>query len=246
MSLISRIFVVLLLVWVSSSPAGLAQTVVNEPFEPEATDSFENLEEAHAAYLRNRAFQLERPDDPPEPINLPKPPGWLSALIDFLALFAPLFSIAFYVIVAGIILGVLYFVATEVLRLRFGTPSFNREADEHVIETYKVDANMARQLLEEADHLAQQGRYAEAVHLLLFRSIEDIQHRVEGGVPRSLTSREIGDMRHLPDAARLALKPIIRIVERSFFGAQTVDSHSWDSARAHYQEFAFGKEWATL
>ena len=99
-------------------------------------------------------------------------------------------------------------------------------------------------MLEEADALAHAGKFAEAVHLLLFRSIEDIQTRVETGVPRSLTAREIGRLGFLPDRARTALGPIIAIVERSFFGGRDVDQAGWQTARASYEDFAFGGEWS--
>ena len=81
------------------------------------------------------------------------------------------------------------------------------------------------------------------MHLLLFRSIEDIQTRIEIGVPRSLTAREIGKLGFLPDRARTALSPIIAIVERSFFGGRDVDESGWHTARASYEDFAFGEQW---
>ena len=242
---VSRIFGALLLVLAMAPTLVSAQSAHETPVETVSFDNFEGLEEAHAAYLENTTLQLERPEDPPEPIEPPPPPpNWLRGLFDFLGIFAPVFNVLFYVIIAGIAAGIVYFIVTEVIRLRFGGAETEDSTQEHVIQGYRVDANLARKLLEEADLLAQQGKFAEAVHLLLFRSIEDIQERLEGGVPRSLTAREIGNMHRLPDAARRALKPIITIVERSFFGAQSVDSSSWEAARAHYEEFAFGTGWA--
>jgi hypothetical protein len=117
------------------------------------------------------------------------------------------------------------------------------EGDDHLVDL-RPDAAAARSLLEEADALARQGRFAEAVHLLLFRSIEDIQERVDGGVPNSLTAREIAALGKLPARARRALAPIIQVVERSFFGGRAVEADGWQEARSSYEDFAFGEGWA--
>ena len=62
-------------------------------------------------------------------------------------------------------------------------------------------------------------------------------------MPRSLTAREIGSLGYLPGRARSALGPIIAIVERSFFGGRDVDESGWQTARASYEDFAFGEGW---
>ena len=63
--------------------------------------------------------------------------------------------------------------------------------------------------------------------------------RRAGGVPQSLTAREIERLGDLPERARAALSPIIRLVEKSFFGDQPVDQGGWKEARASYEAFAF-------
>ena len=108
------------------------------------------------------------------------------------------------------------------------------------IEDQRPDPKRAATLLEEADALAAEGRFAEAVHLLLFRSIEDLRERRSGGVPQSLTAREISSLSDLTQRTREALSPIIRIVENSFFGGRPVDQTGWQSARSSYESFAFG------
>jgi len=210
-----------------------------------ATD-LDALDKAHEAYLKNTDLQLERPEweeaalPPPPP-----PPPWLKWLADLLSALSPLFGYLFIAIIIAVIGGVLYFIFGEALRVRFGKSGAGKvdEADDELIDV-RPDAAMARGLLEEADALARAGKFAEAVHLLLFRSIEDIQTRLEGGVPKSLTAREIGDLQHLPERAKHGLGPIIVIVERSFFGGREVDADGWQEARASYQDFAFGEAWA--
>ena len=212
---------------------------------PLATD-LNALDRAHEEFLRNGDMQLQRPEaEPAEPPEVKPPPDWLRSLFEFLNALGPLFQILFWVVVIAIIGGVLYFLFGEALRVRFGGDGSKKDKDgDDVIPDYRPEAAVARTLLEEADALARQGKFAEAVHLLLFRSIEDIQTRVEDGVPRSLTAREIGSLRYLPDHVRAALNPIIRIVEHSFFGGRDVDEANWKTARTSYEDFAFGGEWS--
>ena len=204
------------------------------------------LDKAHAAYLKRSDLQLERPEWEAPPLPPPKPlPPWLSWLGNLLNGMAPLFQLLFYAIVVLVIGGFLYFVFGEALLIRFGKSGAGKVTDgDDVLVDVRPDAAMARSLLEEADALARSGKFAEAVHLLLFRSIEDIQSRLDGGVPKSLTAREIGGLRHLPERARRGLGPIIAIVERSFFGGRDVDAEGWQEARASYEDFAFGEGWA--
>ena len=203
------------------------------------------VDRAHAAYLEDADLQLVRPELDVEVKPPPPPPSWLRAIGAFLESLGPIFQIVFWIAVALVLGGLLYFLFGEAIRLRFGGKPKHKDKreDEHLVDL-RPDAAAARSLLEEADALARQGRFAEAVHLLLFRSIEDLQERVDGGVPTSLTAREIASLGKLPDRARRALKPIIQVVERSFFGGRLVDSDGWQEARSSYEDFAFGEGWA--
>lgn len=211
----------------------------------EADAEFEAL---HAAYLADGELQHERPGRVPPPEREP-PPGWLQSLLNgfgnILDFLAPAFRVLFYLALAAIVLAILYFLLGEALNLRLDRLRRRKpEVEESHVEDFRPEASLARSLLEEADKLAAEGRFAEAVHLLLFRSIEDIQTRQAGGVPPSLTAREIGGLASLPRRARTALSPIIAIVERSFFGGRAVDRAGWERARASYEQFAFGEAWA--
>ena len=203
------------------------------------------LDAAHEAYAARTDLQLERPEwDAPPPQPVKPPPRWLVSLSEFLGFFAPLFQVLFYLIIVAVVLGFLYFLFGEAIRVRLGGSGRGKvDQGDDVMIDLRPDAAMARSLLEEADALARAGKFAEAVHLLLFRSIEDIQTRLEGGVPKSLTAREIGGLSHLPERVRKGLSPIIGIVERSFFGGRDVDSAGWQEARASYEDFAFGEGW---
>ncbi len=101
----------------------------------------------------------------------------------------------------------------------------------------------ARSWLEEADAMARDGRFAEAVHHLLFRSIEDIIKRRPTLVRPALTSREIATSPSIPGQARDLFAGIARLVERSLFGGQTVGEHDWLQAREAYSGFALPAAW---
>lgn len=203
------------------------------------------VETAHAAYLLDGDLQLARPEQEDEEIEIRQPPGWVEALGRFIESLAPVFRIVFWAAAALVIAGLLYFLFGEAIRMRLGlTRKPKDKSADDVLTDIRPDADRARSLLEEADALAREGRFAEAVHLLLFRSIEDVQERLDGGVPTSLTAREIAGLGSLPERARRALKPIIQIVESSFFGGRDVDADGWQSARRSYEDFAFGEGWA--
>ena len=222
-----------------------------EAFPEEASDlphletDLDRVDQAHAGYLQDAELQLTRPEQDIEIQEPSPPPGWLQAFGRFLQSLGPVFQVIFWIAAGLVVAGLLYFLFGEAIRLRLGgarKPKDQRKDD--VLVDIRPDAASARSLLEEADALAREGRFAEAVHLLLFRSIEDIKERLEGGVPRSLTAREIASLGQLPDRARRAMKPIIMVVERSFFGGRAVDADGWQEARRSYEEFAFGEGWA--
>jgi len=206
------------------------------------------FETIHDAYLAQPDLQLERPEAAPEPERR-ELPAWLDWLGDGLVWFfdtlAPVFRILFYGVIAVAALAILYVLFGEALNLRLDRFRKRREpADERRVDDLRPDADIARSLLVEADALARQGRYGDAVHLLLFRSIADIEERLSSGVPHALTSREITALNGLPDAPRAALRPIVGVVETSFFGGREVDQGGWQRARASYEAFAFGEGWA--
>lgn len=219
----------------------------DETRAPLVETDLDALDRAHAAYLKDSELQLVRPEAAPVELDPPRPPpGWLKAFGDFLQALGPVFQVIFWVAVVAVIAGFLYFLFGEAIRIRFGGRSSTKPAaEDDVLTDIRPDAVAARSLLDEADALAREGRFAEAVHLLLFRSIEDIQTRLEGGVPTSLTSREIAGLSRLPDRAKRALAPIIQVVESSHFGGRAVDASGWQHARRSYEDFAFGEGWAT-
>ncbi|TRD12770.1 hypothetical protein FGU71_07750 [Erythrobacter insulae] len=96
-------------------------------------------------------------------------------------------------------------------------------------------------LLEDADRLAAEGRYAEATRLLLQRSVGHIAAAKPEWVEPSSTARELASLPALSDAARRAFGTISERVERSLFALRSLDQSDWEAARAAYTEFALVK-----
>jgi len=83
-----------------------------------------------------------------------------------------------------------------------------------------------RAIVDAADALAAEGRFAEAVHALLLRTIQALSRHMP--VARALTSREIEERAGLPDAAREALGELVQAVELTRFGGRpaTADDYA--------------------
>ncbi len=201
-------------------------------------------------YKDNPEFQTERPvPEPVEPFEFTprERSGFWSAIADFLAGVIKFFgNFIVWILLACVVGGILY-----ALYLMFGDGfSLSRRKKEiqagplvSELDDFRPEETAAAALLEDADALAAKGLFGEAVHLLLFRSIDDIQAKRGRRIPKALTAREIGNLPSLPERVRTVLSPIIRTVERSFFGGRPVDETGWKSARASYTEFAFGEAW---
>jgi len=93
-------------------------------------------------------------------------------------------------------------------------------------------------LLEDADRLASEGRFGEAAHLLLQRSVHHIASARPDWLTPSSTAREIGAIHELPWNARQAFAAIAREVERSLFAKRGLTADDWARAREAYAEFA--------
>lgn len=96
-------------------------------------------------------------------------------------------------------------------------------------------------LLEDADRLAAEGRFDEATHLLLQRSVVQISEARPDWVEPSSTSRELAALPALSSAARGAFATISERVERSLFALRSLDRNDWEAARKAYSDFALAR-----
>lgn len=183
------------------------------------------------------------------PVKVPQlqpPHGWLydvlKAIGDFLAwVFSgaaealgiswPVFKWILIAVAVLLVLLVLWRLLQPVLSLRLPKRD---DSDEQ----WAPDRGEALSLLEEADRLAAEGRYDEAAHLLLQRSVEQIASARPQWLDPASTAREIASLPALPERARSAFTAIAERVERSLFALRQLELADWQAARAAYTDFA--------
>lgn len=119
-----------------------------------------------------------------------------------------------------------------------GSLALKRKKAVEAPAAWAPDAGEALALLEDADRLAAEGRYDEATHLLLRRSVGQIAAAQPGWLEPSTTAREIAALPSLSQAARTAFGTIAERVERSLFALRGLTVADWSAARAAYAEFA--------
>ena len=229
----------------------------------DAARAAERFDAAHRALRGDGSIQFDLPPVTPPPAT----PAWLKAfghalerlfhpIGRFLAWIghfmpdAPYARIVLWTVLALVVAAALWL---GWIRLRHGEwrlPRRRRVAARSIAEDeagedgWVPDAAPARALLAEADALAAQDRFAEAVHLLLIRSVEEIQRRRPQLVRPALTSRDLAAIRGLPGTPRMLFAGIARVVERSLFGGRPVGADDWQQCRAAYADFALPRAWA--
>lgn len=178
------------------------------------------------------------PVDPPRRAEQPQ---WLQDLFEWLAsviepvgrLFGTSWPVVKWILLALAVAGAL------LLLWRLVEPLLDRPATSAAEEPEwlpRRDAALA--LLEDADRLAAEGRYDEATHLLLRRSVGQIAAARPDWVAPSSTARELALLPALPTAARQAFALIAERVERSVFALRSLGRDDWQAARDAYAEFA--------
>lgn len=194
-------------------------------------EPLDGFDEAHQALLDDRAIQFTMNQvEQPRPVEPWR--GWdLSGLFEVLA----------WVSVAIVAAAVIYFVVRYAMGVKLRRRE--REAGAPLEEVWRPAEAPSRALLAEADALAERGDFAGAAHLLLYRSIEDIEERRPDQVRPALTSRDIARLPALPPRPAEAFGGIVRAVERSLFGRRPLGAEEWRECRAAYERFAFAQEW---
>jgi len=101
-----------------------------------------------------------------------------------------------------------------------------------------VDVAVVQKPLGDAEALAGHGRFGEAIHVLLLRTLEKHARRVTVRLPRSLTSREILARVAVPEDARQALADLVTAAEVSHFGDHDPDEADYRTCREQFHRFA--------
>ena len=219
-----------------SANAQSSDPVIETSEEPiELQHSEAEIEKAYRAVKRNEDYQYELADPiPRRPASaFEKAIGrFFNAIFTFLA---PLLRILFFLGMGALIMGAVYLIGRAVYETRFAKPAVKKKEEEE-IPLYQPAEAQARILLDEVDKLAAEGRYGEAVHTLLFRSIQDIDRNRPNVVRRSLTAREIGGLSVLTVNARKAFSTIAGVSELAHFGGVSVNQSGFQTARDAYAD----------
>lgn len=192
----------------------------------------------------------------------PKLPPWLEAILraightleavgrifQWIGSFFPAAPVARFLLWAVIAVAAAALAWALYHRIRYGEWRFRlRHAaavgQVEIEEEWVPSETHAHSWLEEADALAGEGLFAEAIHRLLFRSVEDVARRRPALVRPALTSRELAAAEGVPGRARELFSHIARLVERSLFGGRAVDEADWLSARQAYSDFVMAATW---
>ena len=196
------------------------------------------LDRAHQALLGDNDLQFSLPAFEP-----PKIPDWVRVLGQLLQAVAPIFPYIFYtLLIVGVGL-ILFFVGRELISRRYS--ALRRKKPVVPSDSgWRPAAERARTLLEDADRLAAEGRFGEAAHLILFRSVEDIDGQWPNLVRPALTSRDIAAHPGLPEPAQRTFGDIARVVEGNVFGGRSLSADDFAFCRRRYESFAFPSVYA--
>lgn len=193
---------------------------------------------AHAKLISEGDLQFDQ-----AALTAPKPPGWLRWFVELLQTLAPVLKWGFWIGLAIVVALILYFITREIIRLR---APLARAKPLHMgpEPEWRPNSATALDLLAAADQLAAEGRFAEAAHLILLRSVEDIEGRRPRAVRPALTTREIASLAAIPASARPAFATIGQLVERSLFGGSAVAAEEFADCRSAYVAFALPEGWS--
>lgn len=183
--------------------------------------------------MKNPVYQFDFPAFQP-----PKVPDWLLALGRFFAHYGHVVKWSIWIVGALLLLWGAYLV------LRKFMPR-GKAAKDPVpeMEDWCPAPAGARKWLRDSDVLAASGEYGEAVHLLLLRSVQEIDARRPNLLRPKHTSREIGKLQALPASAQKAFSEIARVVERAVFAGENLGLSDFAFCRAAYEAFALPDDW---
>jgi hypothetical protein len=93
----------------------------------------------------------------------------------------------------------------------------------------------ARDPLATADQLSRDGRFVEAMHMLLLQSLAEIRQRLGIQFADSLTSREILRGTRLSPQSRASLREIVGAVEWTYFGGYPAAFADYAACRRSFE-----------
>ncbi|MEQ9606734.1 MAG: hypothetical protein RLN99_03615 [Kiloniellaceae bacterium] len=226
--------------WLRPSLAGLllaaalaaALTATPQPAAAQASGYGDaEIQDARDRVLGDSRYQTERPETEKlpdiEPWTLPP---WLAEAL-------------FWVLVAAVVAMVLFFLyslLSDLLqnrdafrRNREGKPAGPARIETPTIERRTVD----RRSLAEADRLAAEGRFTEAIHLLLLVAMDRLHRELGPRVAPAMTGREVLRLPALPEATVAPLTRMVQVSEINHFGGRAAAAPDYQSCRDEFLRF---------
>jgi len=139
-------------------------------------------------------------------------------------------------IAAVIAIGVLLYAFRDMLPTWWRGQGGAWTADEALAGS--VEARTPDVVLGAADDLAAEGRFVEAMHVLLLQGLADIRRGLDEQFADSLTSREILRSTKLAETGRAALRDIVNRVEWTYFGEHPAALPDYAACRASFNALA--------
>lgn len=190
---------------------------------PVLAQSADEVEAAAARAVRRQSIQAELPKD-----DLDE--GWRLTL--------PNIDITTWLLWCAILFGLI----AVVYPMRDQLFSSRRRQDEDwdaeggVRQPFGQRQNFAS-ISENADDLARQGRFMDAIHFLLLHALMEMRQRLKAQFADSLTSREILQATDLPAEASAALRDMITRVETTYFGDHPAAAGDYAACRSSFNQF---------
>lgn len=154
-------------------------------------------------------------------------------LMPALGALAPLATLVLYVLVAAAVLLILSWIVLEAVSRRRGRgpePGAKPEPGEEAGE-----APESKAVLDDASRLAAEGRYGEAIHVLLLVAIRQLAERSRVTLPPSRTSRELVRLLPLGGESRETFADLVRSVELSLFGGVAAGPEDYERSLARFR-----------
>jgi hypothetical protein len=199
--------------------------------QPQVHDQ-RDVEKARDRVLGAGPYQTELPEpeeDPKfEPLNIPP---WLVKLIVWTLI----------ILAVGLVVYFLGSLAWDLLRDPTGFKRKRRPSVEGParVETPLAERRAAEErTLAEADLLAAEGRFSEAIHLLLLVALERLRRELGPRIVPAMTSREVLRLAPIPGAVIDPLTRMVALSEINHFGGRQAAAPDYGDCRSDFLRFS--------
>lgn len=190
------------------------------------------LRQARDQVLSDSRYQTERPE-PEEKLDIEplRIPPWLAEIL-------------FWGLLAVVAAFVLFFLAGLAFDLLRNRDVFKRNRDRSAEAAPRIEMPSVgrravdHRTLAEADRLAAQGRFSEAIHLLLLVALERLHRELGPRIAAAMTGREVLRLPALPGGTTEPLARMVQLSEINHFGGRHAAEPDYHRCRADFLRFS--------